>query len=194
MALNPAAQADYEALLLALRPVGPAWPEGDPNLSAAAEEFARPHNRAVGLADEADPRSTTELLADWERVAGLPTECAPLATTLQGRRAALVSQLIGRGGQSKAFYESMARELGYEISVSEFNPFKAGVSQAGEELTNENWLHHWMVQATETRIFAFRAGNSVAGDPLRIWGNAQLECAINTRKPAHTEVIFTYGT
>ena len=54
---------------------------------------------------EADPRTTAALLADWERVYGLPTNCIAatgIAQSTAERRAALVSRVTMQGGQSAA--------------------------------------------------------------------------------------------
>lgn len=193
MAVRAASTEEYESHLFALRPPGPAWPASDPRTGAAASECARVHNRAVDLIDESDPRTTVERLADWERVAGLPGPCATLEETFQERRNALVSQLTSIGGQSPQFFVTLAVRLGYTVTVSEFRPFLAGRATAGDELTNDTWIHRWMIRAPQTTTFDFRAGQGVAGEPLRRWGEELLECAITTHKPAHTDVTFAYG-
>lgn len=191
---------DYLAQLQALLPQGFAWPrEADAALTklllAWADELARVDGRAADLIEEADPRTTAELLADWERVAGLPDPCvealAGTQTTAQ-RRAALVAKLTTIGGQSAAYYIALAASLGYTITVTEFRPFVAG-SVAGDALTNDEWIFAWQVNAPAESIVAFAAGRSCAGEPLRAWGNELLECVINRLRPAHTHVLFAYG-
>ena len=41
------------------------------------------------LIDESDPRSTLEMLNDWERAFGLPDSCTDAADTLAERQNAL---------------------------------------------------------------------------------------------------------
>lgn len=188
----------YRAQLQALLPSGLAWTRESEAaltrlLDAWAAELARVDAAASVLIDEADPRTVGQLLADWEHTADLPGPCTALGETLQQRRHALWSKVTARGGQSKAFFIELAKAIGYDVTISEFHPFQAGVSHAGDELTNENWLHWWMVRAPETTVFEFKAGQSVAGEPVRSWGDAPLECAIRERKPAHTDVTFAYG-
>lgn len=192
---------DYLAQLQALLPQGPAWPrdaeaELTRLLSAWAAELARVDGRAVDLVEEADPRTTTELLSDWERVAGLPDPCvealAGTQTTAQ-RRAALLAKLTTIGGQSAAYYIALAASLGYTITVSEFTPFQAGHSEAGDPITNDEWGFAWQVNAPDESIVVFAAGRSCAGEPLRAWGNELLECVITRLRPAHTHVLFAYG-
>jgi hypothetical protein len=83
----------YARQLKALLPQGVAWNlEPDSMVSrvmlALAEELARIDGRAAALIQEIDPRTTLELLPDWERMLALPDICAPAAQTLQERRAA----------------------------------------------------------------------------------------------------------
>lgn len=166
----------------------------DDLLAALAEEWARIDARGEQLIVDALPLTSTELLSDWERNAGLPDKCAgTLETTMQGRLNALVAKLTSNGGQSIPYFIAVAKALGYEITISEFRPFRAGLSQAGDPLTNGDWVYTWRVNSTETTIISFRAGRSSAGEPLRTWGNDTLECKINQIKPAHTITLFGYG-
>jgi uncharacterized protein YmfQ (DUF2313 family) len=192
--------ADYLVDLQALLPRGPAWPrDADAELTkllaALAEEFARIDGRAEALPWEANPQTTSELLADWERVAGLPDPCTGgLEPTLQGRRNALVAKLAGSGSASIAYFIAVALALGYEIEIHERRPFRAGESSAGDPDYTDLDVFVWEVWAPETTIIEFRAGQSSAGEPLRSWGDALLECRINQLKPAHTRVLFIYYT
>jgi len=158
-----------------------------------ADELSRADGRAADLLRELDPRTTVELLTDWETALGLPDACVPAGQTIQQRRSAVVAKYTSLGGQSRQFYIDLAAALGYTITITEFRPFRAGISVAGDPLTNGDWIFAWQVNAPETTIFEFRAGQSTAGEPLRNWGNDELECAISAVKPAHTEVLFAYG-
>jgi uncharacterized protein YmfQ (DUF2313 family) len=105
---------------------------------------------------------------------------------------AVIYRLLEEGGQSPAYFEALAADLGYQVTVSEFRPFRAGRGRAGEPVYGTDWAHAWQVYCGATAITSFRAGASCAGEPLRNWGNEMLECAISSRAPAHTHVIFTY--
>ena len=190
--------AQYLHLLQQLLPPGAAWPR-EPDavltklLSAFSDSLADTHNRAVDLIDESDPRTTNEMLADWERLAGLPTAClAGLDQTAEERRATLHAHVTSRGGQSRAYFIALAAALGYEITITEFRPLKAGF-EAGAACCGSDWWFVWLVNAPETTIRTFKAGTSKAGEPVRTWGNERLECEISRRKPAHTLVQFAYG-
>jgi uncharacterized protein YmfQ (DUF2313 family) len=183
-------------LLKALLPTAsldPAAPVLSAELNADGAALDEAQMIAGVLLDEMDPSATQELLTDWERVVGLPDACAPLATTMQERRIAVIARLAALGGQSREFFVGVVERLGYTAEIDDFPPFRAGQSAAGDQLTNENWLFWWMVRVPETKTYEFKAYWSAAGEPLRHWGDQLLECAINKLKPAHTAVTFHYG-
>lgn len=191
---------DYLHQLQALLPQGSAWPRDDDALltrllSAFAAGLNQVDARGEQLVSEVNPRATAELLADWERVTGLPDPCvvtAAQAQSLAQRRAALLARLAMLGGQSKAYFIALAAALGYSITVTEFRPFLAGRSHAGEPIA-ANWKFTWQVNAQLNTVVPFRAGNAVAGDPINSWGNKALECVIGRFKPANTNVVFSYS-
>ena len=190
----------YREQLKALLPPGRAFPRErgstlDALLDALAQELARVDVRSDELSRDAVPSLTAELLPDWERVAGLPDNCSGLlAETIQARRADLVSKLTSRGGQSPAYFIEVAAALGYDVTIEEFRPFRAGMSVAGDALTNGDWVFAWRIIAPEETIRYFLAGQSAAGEPLADWGNAALECRLRKIAPAHTIPIFAYET
>lgn len=194
----PYSADDYRSLLKALLPPGRAFPREpgttlDGLLGAMAQELARVDARGEQLLTEVIPSTTSEMLADWERAAGLPDNCSgSLAETMQGRRADLVSKLAAQGGQSKAYFIALAARLGFTITIDEFRPFRAGMSTAGDDLTNGDWVFTWRVNGPPVPVIRFAAGQSNAGEPLASWGNTALECRLNRLKPAHTIIIFTY--
>jgi uncharacterized protein YmfQ (DUF2313 family) len=191
--------SQYREQLKALLPPGRAFTRDrgttlDALLDAMAQELSRIDARAEEAAVQANPSFTSELLADWERVAGLPDPCVvDQEQSGQVRRGALVSKLSGTGGQSPAYFVEVAAALGYEVTIEEFRPFRAGMSVAGDDLTNGDWVFTWRIRAPEVSVVEFRVGQSTAGDPLREWGNDLLECRMNHLKPAHTILQFAYG-
>lgn len=171
----------YRQLLQALLPIGPAWPrEHDAVMTkfilALAEEFARLDARVDDLLNEIDPRTTSELLADWERAFGLPDACTVLATTTVERRQVLHEKVSRIGGATPQYFIDVAARLGFAITITD-----TGLG-----------AHVWQVNAPLNSIQTFKAGLSRAGEPLRTWGNDLLECVIIRLKPAHTRVLFAY--
>lgn len=188
----------YRSLILNLLPRGLAWArERGFNMrdmiDAIAEEFYRIDLRADQALLEGDPRTTTEMLEEWEAMVGIPDECAPPALTLERRRADVIARLTMRGSLNKQFYIDFAAYLGYTITIDEYRQFQVGFSSAGDPLTNGDWVYAFLVHAPVETIKYFSTGISQVGDPLANWGNAFLECSIHKRKPAHTLDLYTYG-
>lgn len=191
-------QADYLSQLQALLPQGPAWPREASALltrllDALSNEFARVDGRAQQLIDEADPRTTYEMLADWERVVGLPDTCVALAGvtfTVDQRRAALLSKLSGIGGQSRAYFIEIAARLGFTITITEFHEWNVG-DDVEAALNGTAWNFAWQVNAPLNTVIEWNVESDVEM-PFSVWGNEQLQCAMNRNKPAHTVVLFAY--
>ncbi|MBN8486363.1 MAG: DUF2313 domain-containing protein [Burkholderiales bacterium] len=191
-----ATKAEYARALQALLPQGDAWQaNGTPLgglLDAWAAELARLDARCIALLRETDPGAAVELLADWERVLGLPDPCLTEPITDAQRRLAARSRFTMQGGQSAAFFIALAAQLGYEVTVEDF-PTEAAAIAAGISYTGDGWAYTWRVNvASASAVRYFRAGASTAGDRLREWGNEQLECLIERYSPAHTTVLFAY--
>lgn len=190
----------YLEQLFALQPPGAALPrELDTDwgrlLAALAEEPERLEKRAEVLVRESDPRRSTELLPDWERVCGLPGPC-PLQwdATLQARRATVVAQLTGMGGQTRAFYTSLAALLGLNIEITEYRPFICGLSRCGHRLNGPHDVRHvWRVLVKGKRVVRFRCGASACGERLLSFGRQDdLECLLRQYAPAHTLLVVGY--
>lgn len=196
--MTPAA---YQDALLQLLPPGVAWSR-DPGSSmgrlmlALADEFARIDTRVGDLINEADPRTTLELLVDWERVAGLPDACAGAPDNIGERRVALVNKLAQRGGQSIPYFTAIAERLGYVVEIVETDALKAGF-RAGARCNGDAWRFAWIVHVIvgsaeyRSNVSRFRVG-SRAGERLRGFSALNLECLIRRAKPAHSEVMFRY--
>jgi len=191
--------SQYTKFLKTLLPKGEAWNRAINStwhnfLTAMADELVRVHTRGgVDLLRELFPATSLELLDDWERILGLPDDCIGEATSTQDRRAQILYRLTNQGGQSPQFYIDLALTLGFTVTVTEFDQFQAGISRAGDLLTNGEWRRAWQINAPANTVTYFRAGLSTAGDPLAYGNNDPLECIINRAKPAHTIVLFSYG-
>ena len=189
---------DYREQLQALLPHGAAWPrDADATLTALldamAQELARIDARAVDLMVEADPRRAIELLPEWESETGLPDSCLTTTQTLQGRRDNVVGKLAHRGGQSRQYFIDLAAKLGFDVTITEYRPFRVGQATAGDALSNGDWIFVWTVNAPQTTIRPFAVGQSAVGEALRSWGNEPLECAVSREAPAHTILHFAYN-
>lgn len=203
--LAPHSAAAYKAQLAALLPRGRAWPREDGSalmqlMHAEAEELARIDGRISDLLEEVDPRTTLELLDDWERVAGLPDTCIAAPDSIAERRAAIQSRITGMGGQTREYFINLAATLGFAITIDEFRPFRVGDGRVGEMLCDEAWAHVWRVNVQPPAvddgrgltIRYFRVGQSRVGERLVGFGSLDLECIIRRAAPAHTTVNFAY--
>ena len=190
---------EFTQALAALLPEGGAWPRDPAStlmllLQGLASELERLDGRAALLLQETDPAATAELLADWERMVGLPDPCVTQAQTVAERRLALEGRLTSVGGQSRAFFIALAERLGYAITIDEFTSAGAATA-AGISFTGDEWAHIWRVNVPATvSVTPFRVGAGSVGEPLRIWSNEVLECQFERFKPAHTLVLFAYDT
>lgn len=200
----------YRDMILKLFPKGKAW-----NTEAGsflyglawgcADELNRLHARALQLIEEADPRTSQEMLADWMRVTGIPDSCCPTTETTAQLRKEMVIRFKGGYGQSPDAFVKMAADIGFTITITPtFQPFQVG-NQAGTgyapnckvggALTNTSggWAAAFQVNAPLNTLSDFEVGRNVVGDPLVQFGNQQLECKVNQMKPAHSIALFVYS-
>ena len=208
--------SDYAHQFLALLPQGQAWPrEPDSTLVLAcnglSDYWGFVDGRAADLLEiESDPRTTFELLPDWERAFGLPDPCLTNPPSdLISRRIALVMQMTMMGGQSRDFFYGVAERLGYQITITEYAPYMTGVSRVGDtrgsdakDLTHYRWelgppenRFYWTVHVNGKQFVYFHCNSSQTGIDrlLRIGIAADLECMFNRWKPAHTKIVFDYS-
>ena len=115
------ADTDYRDLLARLLPRGKVWALGDLTgglaltLLGFGAELARVHNRFLDILEEADPRTTTELIDDWERILDLPDPDDPAPpTTLADRCAVAHARMIAKGGMQPYNVWAIAVAAGYE--------------------------------------------------------------------------------
>ena len=207
---------DYATAFLNLLPQGQAWPRArDSTLvltcQGLSEYWGFVDGRAADLLEtESFPKTTVELLPDWERNYGLPDPCFPDATSIPERQNMLVLQMTLLGGQSRAFFEWVSEWTGHEIHIAEWAPFMVGVSEVGDtrfEYDNTG-LYRWYIGAPENRFYWyvasdtavlewFRCGASYSQcgvhPHLKIITELPIECLLERWKPAHTEIIFDYS-
>lgn len=190
--------ADFADVILALLPQGLIWPRDPDSVLAQAVNCLSPAWARHTLANnnllvDAFPATAAQLLTEWEETLGLPDPCAGEAPTLQQRQAQVVARLANSGGQSVAFYIAYAQSLGFAVTVSEFAPFRAGQSRAGQPTGTQDWFFTWRINAPSQTVTYFVAGQSGAGQALETWGSPVLQCELMAIKPAHTYLNFAYG-
>ena len=207
LATAPLAEADYVGALQALLPPGPAWPdlraggvEGR-QLGPLAAELVRLDQLAAAMLAESDPRTANfggVFFERWEAVLGLPDACALAfssgdALTEAARRAAVVSKFTElAGGQTPAYYISLAAVFGFVITITEFEPWDV-MGSVDDPMLGDEWASAWQVNF-ELAVNVVEADvMSGVDEPLVDYTvNSLLECIINRVKPAHTAVLFNY--
>ncbi len=197
---------DYLADLQALAPPGMAIPRHpDAMLTklflAMADMLAIADAAANSLYDEADPRTTYQLLPDWERVAGLPDPILVEAAAADGispgmdeRHAWLVSRLTAVGGQSAAYFIALAASLGVAITIDEFVPFGCGLGMVGRDQigSDDTIFVQWQVNMPSPPVYYFHVGASQVGDPLGYSRPGVVEQLFRRYRPAHSTLVFNY--
>lgn len=164
-------------------------------LEAIAAMLLAAQLRLEALLMEWDPRVATTMLPDWERVLGLPDECAPTATLSIAERQRLAYQrLLEQGGQSRAYFIALAEQLGEPgVTIDEFRQFNCGGDCNGS-IFGTGDVFTWRVNIPhEAQNARLMNCNDDCGDGLQFYKPSLAECPIQDRKPAHTDVIFAYG-
>jgi uncharacterized protein YmfQ (DUF2313 family) len=193
--------ADYLSQIQALLPPGSGLsqhPQANLTalLQAFADIFAEVDAVMNSLYDEADPRTTNELLPDWERVAGLPdVAVGNVFQSIAERRAWLMTRLTGIGGQSIAYFIGLAASLGSAITITEFQPWGCGFGMTGrDQISGDGSVTLlWQVNMPAPPSYLFHTGQSQCGDPLGYCRTGVIEALFQRYKPAHTKLIFNYG-
>jgi len=193
---QPQTAEQYAGALRSLVPPGRIWPESlESNLEllllGIAEEFVRLEERGHNLVDEADPRTTNEMLADWEAMVGLPDACHGLGATLEKRRAELVARLTSQGSLSRAFYTHIAEMLGFTVlSIDEFTPSAPGPGGLG--YAGNDWWFVWRMNVADDGGVTYFTCDSLCDERLSEFGDQVLECLLNRLKPAHTRLLVAF--
>lgn len=177
---------DYAQAFRALLPDGLIidwfWDRGLEDLALGiGATLVRWHDRWVAASLEAFPGTASQTLSAWERNSGLPDPLAPVPTTEEERRRALIGRLGAFGGQSRPYFEGFADNmLGILTSLALNSPsggvFRVGRSHVGD-LLNGLWAaYHWTV---------------VVPDTVSAEDQARLLTYLQQMKPSHTSVSVT---
>ena len=137
------------------------------------------------------PYFAEQLLPDWERVCGITPA---VGAGHQQRLQAVLAKLSETGGLSIPYFIRLAADMGYQIAITEPQPFRAGTNRVGQQLWADEvvWVWQVVVQGGDGRVYRLRAGQSAAGERLSEFGDAVIETVFTELKPAHTFVYFAY--
>ena len=111
-----------------------AAPQISSDLAAEGRQLDAVQSAASAMLLETDPRTTVQLLDDWERVYGLPDAGLMTATTVPERQQRLTAKVLQTGGLSKAYFQALLEQAGYTVIIDEPRGFFAGMNAGGDRL------------------------------------------------------------
>lgn len=184
----------YTTLLgLLLPPVAyePQQPKINAELTAEGNALDTAAFLANAVLGGVTPFYANSLLSDWERVLDIRPEPA---AGYQQRLQNVLIKLAESGGLSIPYFKRLAASAGYEITIDELEPFRAGINRAGDILMVPEVIWVWRVNVFGSKIqtFRFRSGMSSAGERLSSFSDSVIETVFNDLKPAHSFCYFTY--
>jgi uncharacterized protein YmfQ (DUF2313 family) len=191
--------AGWLATLQALMPPGRAFTRAPGSmwtklLSALAAMLLAVQLKLEDLLEQADPRKATSMLPDWERMLALPDRCTPAGQQIADRQRAAYQRLVEEGGQSRPYFIGLSLLLGEpDVTITEFRRFTCN-SNCNDALCGPGDVFAWRVNiphpAQDVRWFNC---NSPCTAALQEYTPSLIECALTERKPAETNVLFSYA-
>lgn len=178
-------------------PRGRVWPKDLDSiqvqvLAALVAVYSRGTSDANALLQDLFPAGAFNMLPEWEETLGFPDPCAGSSPSVPVRRSQVLARFIGNGGQSINYFVAFAKTLGYDITITQFKPWRFG-DTFGLPLNGPDWAHAWQVNAPQASTKGFTFGVSGFGESFASFGNTVLECEIKRYAPAHTVVNFFYS-
>ncbi len=155
----------------------------------ALDQTQRSGDQAI---ENITPFGAVDTLPDWERVCGLTP---PEDANRQQRVEAVLAKLREVGGLSIPYFTSLAARLGYEIEISEFEPFQLDRDHLDLDIFYEAdvvWVWRAHIKGGNVRAFPFLLDMSLVDEPLLSFSDAVIESYLIDLKPAHTFVVFDY--
>jgi len=161
-------------------PRGRLWPQQPGTVQEAVrlaigKTFERSDGDANMLLETSLPGSLTPLLPEWEATLGLPDPCAGAAPTFAQRCDQVRGRFVNAGGQSRQHFIDFAAALGFTISITNYAPFRVGISTVGNAVAGDEVIFTWGVTI-----------DAVTGDlPIAV-----LKCELEAIQPAEGTLIF----
>lgn len=188
----------YAREMLAVMPTGPIWPRDLTGrwggiLLGSADELVRVRTATDVLLRELDPRTTFDMLGDWEQAYGLPDPCVAPPTTVEERRRRLLQLVTMKGSTRPRFLTALAYDLGFDVLLEEFEPATMGVSRTGDTIDGADWRWAILCHAPPTTLYPAYMGESHMGEYLLDFGEASLECVLRRHIPATSQAYLTMG-
>lgn len=190
--------ANYQAQLQALLPPGRVF-NGEPDTEIAqylellAGWFSDLDARAQNLLTEMDPRSTSELLGEWEESLALPDSCTTGVSAVVERRRDVVAKLTDHGGARIARYIGLATAMGYGSATTKRLGPATCRGKCNAALWEPEARFAWVMALGSGTKITIATAASKCNEALRSGGDAVLECVIGRENPVVADVYFDYG-
>lgn len=188
MAAPQYSAADYLAALQALMPRGRVWSR-DPStvqtkvLAGLTKSYEAQNARSNNLLSDAFPRTSVELLPEWEATLGLPALAAGPAPSVLARQTLVVARFVGVGGQSIPSFSNYATLLGFAVTFTRHAPFRCGQSRSGQAL------------GAPEQIYALTASTSrgaATASPYGAYGPAVLQAEMQRIAPPFAVLNYLF--
>lgn len=158
-----------------------------------ASSFFDGEKAAEDILEEINPRLSNYFLEDFERVLGAdPCGRDRGDQTIDQRQRYAHQRWTATGGQSIAYFTSIAKSLGFDIEIEEFWPSICGEFAMGNTLIPEGEQFVWRITLKLINQTYFIVGANRTFDRLSDFEISDLECVLRRLKPAHTTLIFSY--
>ncbi len=123
-----------------------------------------------------------------------PVQIPPGQTVTQRQAALLAKIAASPGGQSAAYFESVAAALGYNVSITTWQTFQlTGGAPFWSPLVTAPWRFAWRVNAPKSLLGRFTLGQSELGEPFWALATTDLECRFRKIAPAYGTLWFNYS-
>lgn len=180
------------ALLLPPRSYDPKGSQLAAELAAEGETLDSAQRYAKLALDSITPFDAVDTLSDWERVCGL---AASADATRQQRLEAVLAKLQELGGMSVPYFKGLAKRVGYDVQISEYEPFYLDYSHLDRDILYEAdviWVWQVSIRGGQVRQYPFQLDVSSVDERLLSFSDAVIEAYFRDLKPAHTVVVFDY--
>lgn len=179
--------ADYLGAMQALMPRGRIWSRDGATvqtrlLAGLTASYEAQNARANNLLIDGFPRTTNELLPEWEATLGLPSSAAGPAPTLLARQLLVVARFVGAGGLSIPLFTKYAALLGFSVSIQGGAPFRCGQSRSGQAVGGAEQMYALTVATT-----------GATSTPFGAYGPAVLQSELQRIAPPHAVLIFKFN-
>jgi len=180
--------ADYLAALQALMPRGRVWSR-DPAavqtkvLAGLTKSYETHNARANNLLIDAFPKTTVELLPEWEASLGLPSLAAGPAPSVLARQTLVVARFVGAGGQSIPCFTNYSALLGFAVTFTRHAPFRCGQSRCGQPVGALEQMY---------ALTALTSADAATSTPFGAYGPAVLQAELQRITPPYSMVNYLF--